>query len=338
MLLLPVAFVFRGVVAARKQLYSKGLLKSWRAPVPLLVVGNISVGGTGKTPLVLALIELFSAQGIRAGVVSRGYKSKNLTRPTMVEHDSSTQLVGDEPLMIARASGAPVCVFPDRKQAVETLLSSHPVDIVIADDGLQHYALQRDIEIAVVDGQRLQGNGYLLPAGPLREPVSRLESVDFVLYNSSPDESQVDLDTTRLSGTEYSFDLCIEEFESLDGSQQRSVDSFRQITCHAMAGIGNPRRFFSALSELEVIVVPHAFPDHYRPAASELQALNDKPLLMTEKDAIKCRELLKSPEENPGEFDHCWFAKTAIMLPAEFESAIVAKIRSLLNHRESNQS
>ena len=181
-LLRPLEFLFRSLAALRRLAYRAGLLRSYRAPLPVVVVGNITVGGTGKTPVVIALVEQLQAAGLRPGVVSRGYGAGQGSFPHRVGAGSRADECGDEPLLIHRRTGCPCVVDPDRPRALRALLESGPLDLVVCDDGLQHYALQRDLEIAVLDANSLVGNGFCLPAGPLREPVRRLQSVDFTLY------------------------------------------------------------------------------------------------------------------------------------------------------------
>lgn len=272
-LLAPFSLIFLIIVSLRRAAYRAGLLRSYRASVPVVVVGNLVAGGTGKTPLVLWLAGALGHKGWRPGIVSRGYKGANAA-PRLVSLQDEAAQVGDEALLLARKSGVPVCIGRWRAEAVQTLLKAHPeCDCIISDDGLQHYALQRDFEIAVEDG-RGYGNGFLLPAGPLRELPSR--AVDAVVYNGDTPREGVWPMRLRPAG-----------FYALH-APQTPVDSeaLRGKRLHAVAGIGHPQRFFDTLSGLGLQFAAHAFPDHhaYRPADLDFGGA----VLMTEKDAVKC--------------------------------------------------
>lgn len=278
-LLLPIAWLFCLLVALRRGLYRLGMLRSERLPVPVIVVGNISVGGTGKTPLVIALVELLRAQGWKPGVISRGYGGAANNWPQPVNADSDAYWIGDEPLLIAQRSGAPMVVGPDRIAAARQLLASHEVDIIISDDGLQHYRLQRDVEIAVVDGARRLGNGHCLPAGPLREPAGRLKQVDIVVVNGG-------------ASGELAMVLEPQPPRSLaDEQRTQPLTALRGQPVHAVAGIGNPQRFFRMLEAAGLEIIPHPFPDHHRYLAADIDFGDAAPVLMTEKDAVKCRTI-----------------------------------------------
>jgi len=256
-----------------------------RLPVPVIVVGNIAVGGTGKTPFVLWLVQRLRERGWRPGVISRGYGGHAPAYPLRVGPSTDAARAGDEPALIARRLGVPVAVAPDRVAAARLLLDAGEADILVADDGLQHYRLARDLEICVVDGSRGLGNGALLPAGPLRETPQRLQQVDLVVVNgggwSSPREPAVEMR------------LALGQAEALDGGGRRPLADFAGRRVHAAAGIGNPERFFTALRAAGIEVIPHPFPDHHRYRADELAFTPELPLLMTEKDAVKCRELAR---------------------------------------------
>jgi tetraacyldisaccharide 4'-kinase len=275
--LVPFSLVYVDVVRLRRFLYRKGLLKSTRLPVPVIIVGNITVGGTGKTPLVIWMVNYLRQQGYRPGVISRGYGGEAGEAPRMVNEHSRPQEVGDEPLLIWQKTSAPVAVCQNRCEAGRFLLEQAQCDILISDDGLQHYALQRDFEIAVVDGQRRFGNGYCLPAGPLREPIERLREVDWVIVNGQPEENY-----------EYAMQFRGDEAVNLKSFERRPLASFADQTCHALAGIGNPDRFFRFLQDQGLMIKEHAFPDHYAFTADDLLFADDMPVLMTEKDAVKC--------------------------------------------------
>jgi tetraacyldisaccharide 4'-kinase len=279
LLLLPLSWLFRLLVALRHLGYRAGVLPSHRLPVPVIVVGNITVGGTGKTPLVIWLVEHLRTLGHRPGLVSRGYGGQARNWPQQVRPDSDPAMVGDEAVLLAGHCRCPMAVGPDRVAAARALLEHHDVDILVSDDGLQHYALQRDLEIVVIDGVRRFGTGYCLPAGPLREPQSRLESADLVVANG-------------IGGRrEYAMRLKPALAWRLDDPRQRrELRDFAGTRVHAVAGIGHPERFFTALSGLGIQVIPHAFPDHHPFRAEDLLLTpDDHPILMTEKDAVKCR-------------------------------------------------
>jgi tetraacyldisaccharide 4'-kinase len=278
LLLWPLSLVFGALVAMRRLAYRISVFSVWHAPVPVIVVGNIVVGGSGKTPLTIWLADFLKAQGYRPGIVSRGYGG-HASLPQEVKPTDDAALVGDEPLLIARRSSCPVWIGKHRPSAVQGLLGAHPeCNVLVCDDGLQHYRLGRDIEIAVMDGCRCFGNGMLLPAGPLREPLSRMGNVDAVVTNGGKAAQGAFL--MRLTGGVFR--------NLLDGSRTASAADFAQLNLHAIAGIGNPRRFFDALEELGLKCETHPFPDHhpYRPA--ELQFEGAQAVLMTEKDAVKC--------------------------------------------------
>jgi len=278
--LFPVDLLLTLIVWLRRTAYRHGILSSWRAPVPVVVVGNITVGGTGKTPLVLWLVEYLKLQGRHPGIISRGYGG-HAQGVLAVTAASNVDEVGDEPLLMARREICPVWIGRDRPAAGRALLAAHPeCDILVSDDGLQHYALQRDFEIVVVDGQRLYGNASLLPVGPLREPLSRLDEVDAVVINGGDADPWSDEHDMVLRG---------EVFHRLNNHAETvSATDFSGKRLHAMAGIGNPARFFGQLRSLGLDVVEYAFPDHHRFEAVDLQIESADAILMTEKDAVKC--------------------------------------------------
>jgi len=264
--------------AMRRGFYAAGLLARVRLPVPVIVVGNITVGGTGKTPLVIALVQALRARGRKPGVIGRGYGG-SVQGVARVDAQSDPLVVGDEARLIFDATGVPVAVGRDRVAAGRALLASETVDLLIADDGLQHHRLQRDIEICVIDGERRFGNGRLLPAGPLREPVSRLDRVDFRVCNGG--EAQPGEIPMTLAG---------EQAVALDdGARSQPLRAFAGQRVHAVAGIGNPQRFFAQLRVAGIDVIEHPFGDHHAYVAKDLDFGDGLPILMTEKDAVKCR-------------------------------------------------
>jgi tetraacyldisaccharide 4'-kinase len=275
--LMPLGFLFRDVIRFRKFLYRLGVLKSYTLPVPVIVVGNITVGGTGKTPLIICLAEFLKESGYKPGIISRGYGGKAESWPQWVSAESDPKLIGDEALLIAKQTGCPVVVGPLRVEAAKALLKQADCDVILSDDGLQHYALNRTIEIAVIDGERRFGNGYCLPAGPLREPIERLQSVDLVIVNGQEAEEN-----------QFTMQLVGNTLINLVTGEQKSLDKFKGVECHAFAGIGNPERFFEALASAGLIFKSQSFPDHYQFQNHDIQYSDNKPVLMTEKDAVKC--------------------------------------------------
>ncbi len=304
----PLAALYGRVVRLRRALYQRGLLARVRLPVPVLVVGNLTVGGTGKTPLVITLVEALRARGFRPGVVSRGYGG-SATTPQLLEPGCEAQQVGDEPCLIRRHCGVPVAIGRERAVAGQLLVEAG-VDLVIADDGLQHYALARDLEICVIDGTRRFGNGRLLPAGPLREPLGRLAAVDYRVCNGGlarADEIPLRLVEDRA-------------YRLLAPGERMALAEFAGRHVHAVAGIGDPGRFFRSLRAQRFEVIEHAFPDHHAYRAADLDFGDDRPLLMTEKDAIKCRAFARP---------HWWAVPVRALLPEDFLDALAARLRAL---------
>lgn len=282
--LLPVSWLFCGLVLVRRWLYRLGLMRSSRLSVPVVVVGNLTVGGSGKTPLVLWLVDELRTHGWRPGIISRGYGgSEGGVRS--VAHDSDSSVVGDEPLLLARRSGVPVVVGRDRVAAGRALLAEHPeCNVIVSDDGLQHYRLQRAVELVVFDG-RGAGNHRMLPAGPLREPMWRLDSVTGIVWNSSTPPSSL----VSLIPPQFRMTLSGQYFYALsDPSRRCEVRDLMGKELHAVAGIGDPSRFFTQLAQLALEFEPHPFPDHHQYCLEDFAFARDGVLLMTEKDAVKC--------------------------------------------------
>ncbi len=279
-LLVPLAWLYGGVVALRRLAYRAGWLSSVASPVPVVVVGNVTVGGAGKTPLVAWLVQRLAQAGWKPGIVSRGYGRRAGGHPVLVAVDDTAEAVGDEPLLLARRTGVPVCIGADRVMAIAHLLHAADIDIIIADDGLQHYRMRRDLEFAVVDGARGLGNGRLLPAGPLREPAARLREVDRVFVNGGSDAG--------LGGpAACGFELRPERARSLVDAAERELAAFRGCTVWAVAGIGNPDRFYAMLAERGIEADPVPVSDHGVVSLEVLSARRAQPILMTEKDAVK---------------------------------------------------
>ena len=297
--------MFAGVVALRGKLLRLGVLRSYKVAAPVIVVGNVSVGGTGKTPLTIALVQQLRQAGWNPGVASRGYGRDNEAVPAWVEAGTTASAGGDEPVLIASRSGARVRVDRDRVAAARALIAAG-CDVVVCDDGLQHYRLQRDMEIEVLDGARRYGNGRLLPAGPLREPAARGQACDFRVVNGG-----------EPGFGEWPMHLRASSAMPMRGGRAQPLASFGGHRVHAVAGIGNPQRFFEMLRALGIGVVPHAFADHHRYVASDLSFGSELPVLMTEKDAVKCAS-----------FATDWHYSVAVdaELPAAFWAALLEKL------------
>ena len=275
-LLWPLSVVYCGWVTLRRNGYRAGLLRVHRFDVPVVIVGNLTVGGTGKTPLVIWIVQQLREHGFHPGVVSRGYGARTSPTPQTVTADSDPRVVGDEPVLIARRGQCPVVVHADRVAAAKRLIDAHRCDVVVADDGLQHYRLKRDIEVAVLDGERGFGNGFCLPAGPLREPAARLRACDFRVINGGGEGGlSMRLRLARMVAVR-------------DSRRDQPLAEFLGRKVHAVAGIGNPERFFSALEAAGLEIIRHPFPDHFRFAPVDLDFGDALTTIMTEKDAVKC--------------------------------------------------
>lgn len=312
-LLKPLEFFFRkGVIKRRHQLKSNEFLPS----VPTIVVGNITVGGTGKTPIVIALVKYLQQCGFVPGVVSRGYgrRSEDLQ---IVDSRSSADEVGDEPLLIYQEVRCPIAVFSNRVQASKTLIDLGGVDLIIADDGLQHYALGRHIEIAVVDGKRLFGNGHCLPVGPLREPVERLSEVTCVVVTNREQRKPLKPPLSLLQKPIFSAEIKPVSWRNVCSNESRPVDFFRKKTVHALAGIGQPQKFFNTLKKLGIHFIPHVFPDHYKYQKKDFDFLMtsdiDQVCLMTSKDAVKCQKF---------DLENSWYLDISLELSQKFYAAL----------------
>ena len=314
-LLLPLEAVFRRAAEWRRRRYQAGRLPIERLSVPVVVVGNLSVGGTGKTPLCLWLAEFLGRHGYRPGLISRGYGARTALEPLAVGREADPRVVGDEPLLLARRSGRPVMVGRDRAAAGRALLAASDCDLLIADDGLQHLALHRDLEIAVVDGVRGFGNGHCLPAGPLREPPERLRSVDLVVYSGMAPAGACAM---RLEG-EIAVNL-------RDPALRRPLAGFAGVPLFAVAGIGHPERFFDQLRSHGLAATARAFPDHHDYQPDDLAFAGAAPLLMTEKDAVKCMAFA-GPNH--------WYLPVAARLPETFGPRLLTLLKEKTHGQDS---
>jgi tetraacyldisaccharide 4'-kinase len=318
-LLQPLSWLYGAALAARRRAYASGWAASERAGKPVVIVGNLTVGGTGKTPLTIWLARELGAQGLRVGIVSRGYGRRG-SEPRAVQGTCDWREVGDEPLILARRTACPTVVAADRVAGARAL-AVRGVDVIVADDGLQHLRLARDCEIVVIDGARGFGNGRLLPAGPLREPLERLSRADALVVNGPPGHAS--LARALPAGSTLGMSLVMEEAVRLDaGAPPRALSSFRGQRVHAVAGIGNPQRFFGQLCAQGLEVLAHAFPDHHPLRAPELDFGDRLPVLMTEKDAVKCTAFADP---------RLWYVPVAAQLTAgdarELLTRVLARIR-----------
>jgi tetraacyldisaccharide 4'-kinase len=306
--LAPLGWIYAGMMRLRRGAYRAGVLPSTRLAVPVIIAGNLAVGGTGKTPLVVWLAGFLASRGWRPGIVCRGHGGNASHWPQQVRPDSDAVVVGDEAVLLARRTGCPVVAAgPRRVQAAREVIDRAGCDLVISDDGLQHLALARDVEILVVDGVRRHGNGRCLPAGPLREPRSRMETVDMVVSNG--DARRGEFPMTIVPGPLVNL---------LRAENRRTLQSLAGQRVHAVCGIGNPQRFFRLLEDRGLIVDAHAFDDHHRFTASDLDFLDDAPVVMTEKDAVKCQRFAAP---------HHWY----LPITAELPDAFCARLERLLD-------
>jgi len=351
MLLVPLSWLFCMVGILRRKAYQAHLLKVTRLPVPVIIVGNISVGGTGKTPLVVWLVDFLKQAGYKPAIISRGYGGAAQKWPQRVLPDSDAASVGDEAVLLARRCDCPMAVAPNRVAAARMVLENNGCDIIVCDDGLQHYALARDIEIAVIDGVRRFGNGYCLPAGPLREPPDRLDGVDFVVVNGEATgtinqaavlaepfayalpcahrtwASAVQGCTSAARGrrpkaacpTQFSMRLHPGALRQVNGDNKIcDLDVFHGQVVHAVAGIGHPARFFQYLKGSGIEIIEHAFPDHHPFTAQDIQFGDDASVIMTEKDAVKCRDFAR---------ENHWYMPVDAQLDSEFGERLLKQLK-----------
>lgn len=310
LLLWPLGLIFCALVWVRRRCYRLGILQQHELAAPVIIIGNITVGGTGKTPLVIWMAQYLQRNGYSPGVIVRGYRGTSRQWPQLVTKDSDAEQVGDEAVLLAWRCTCPVAAGPDRVAAARMLIENNGCNVIISDDGLQHYALPRAIEIAVVDGIRRQGNGFCLPAGPLREPVRRLQAVDICITNGLPQKN------------EHSMTVRPERIYRL--MEPDAGKDFIYKRAHAVAGIGNPTRFFSQLETLGIDPIKHVFPDHHQFSKNELVFNDEEPVIMTEKDAVKCRS---------------WAGNQLWVLPiaVEPDETFAAKILALLQEKKLGQ-
>ena len=313
-LLLPLSWLYGRAVALRSALYRRGTLVSKPAPAPVVVVGNVTAGGTGKTPVVVWLVEALRARGLSPGIVSRGYGGSKPGTSMRVDYDSDASIAGDEPVLLARRAGCPVAIDSNRPRAARMLVDDG-ADVIVTDDGLQHLRLKRDVEICVIDGARGLGNGRLLPSGPLREPIGRLDTVDAILINGPGYERD----------GAVRFKLVATEACAVNGAERRKLTEFANTTVHAVAAIGNPQRFFDMLRDFGIQVIQHPFKDHAALSRRDLDFRDDFPVLMTEKDAVKL------PVTVP---DGLWYVPVDVQMAETVETSLLDDIVSRINRCE----
>lgn len=326
-LLFPFSILFYGLVLSRRACFRSGIFKSYRLNAYVVVVGNLSVGGTGKTPFTLALCSELKAAKLPFGIVSRGYGGSAPSYPLEVALSTSPAVCGDEPYMIKQAvPEAPVFVGPDRVAATKALLNLYDVRVIVCDDGLQHYRLKRDAEFVVVDGQRRWGNGMMLPAGPLREPPSRAKNSITVVNTATPEAfAEIVRSWNKGSRPKQLYPLMLEpvDFVNLRTGEVRSVSSFvnslGKNPILAVAGIGNPERYFATLRQLGLSIECQAFPDHHAFTSSDFKSVGNKLLLMTEKDAVKCKAFAS---------DFMWYLRVASLLDKSLVAHLLEDIKS----------
>jgi tetraacyldisaccharide 4'-kinase len=313
--LLPFSWLYRAVSAARRAMYASRLLSVYRAPVPVIVVGNITVGGTGKTPLVIWIARKLEEYGFKPGIVARGYRGAARSWPQQVRADSDAVAVGDEALVLARRTGLPVAVGPQRSADIAALLKHAGVDIIVCDDGLQHYALARDLEIAVLDGVRRYGNGACLPAGPLREPAARLATVDLLVTNGLAARGEFAMRYVASAAHRV-------------GQSQISVPlaDFVGREVHAVAAIGNPDSFFELLKRNGLRIKQHVFADHHLFTRDDLAFGDELAVIMTEKDAVKCEHFADA---------RLWYVPIDVELPDVFERRFKTLLQEVCDGQEA---
>ncbi len=303
----PLEWLWRGVAGWRRR-------QQRRAPidgVPVIVVGNITVGGTGKTPVVIALVEHLQQLGFRPGIVSRGYGGAQAAEPRLVKTDTPADLAGDEATLMARRTGLPVAVCRRRRLAAQRLIEEFQCDVIVSDDGLQHYDLPRMLEMVLIDGRRGLGNGHCLPVGPLRETPERLRTVDHVLVNGNDDGTEL-----PVAVASSRFDVVPVKFVNLADQREIPVTQWQSTgPVHALAGIGNPDRFFTSLRDLGIEFSPHAYPDHHLFSAADVHFADAEAVIMTEKDAVKCGDFATSKH---------WYLQIGCQLPESLLLAVAA--------------
>jgi len=313
--LIPLSWLFILVASLRRRLYQRGVLTQTRFKIPVIIIGNLSLGGSGKTPLVIYIAQMLQRRGLRVGIISRGYKGSH-QQPTLVNTQSDPVHVGDEPYMIYQHVQCPIVVGKDRVAALQYLLENNTVDVVLSDDGLQHYALARAIEIVVMpfvgvgrsEGTVVPGNTYCLPAGPLREPLSRLKTVDLIVYNAAQ------IPEPRLDKPAYCMQYMPDFlYHAMDLGKKQPLVFFKGLKVHAVAGLGNPSGFFTMLQAAGLDIIPHPYPDHHAYKASDILFGDSLPIILTEKDFVKCTGFVQ---------DQHWVLPIHVCISEAFDKAL----------------
>ena len=304
---LPLSVIFFLISLIRKYLYRFNFLKSFKLDVPVVIVGNITLGGTGKTPLIIHLAKELKKNGYYPGIISRGYGSKAIGT-IEVNQKSNIGEVGDEPILIQKHTHMPVFVSKDRVMAAKALIKKYKkIDVILSDDGIQHYRLKRDVEVLVIDGSRRFGNEYLLPAGPLREPIHKLNDVDAIVCNH---KKVIDGSYLMIYKSKF--------LVNLKTKQKIPLNKVRLSNIHAVAGIGNPDRFFNDLKSLGLAFDSSAYQDHYRFTKKDFKTLSGKNIIMTEKDAVKCEKFAQ---------DNFWYLPVDVDIDPKFTNVILKKLK-----------
>ena len=307
LLLFPLSAIFFLIFFIRKYLYQFNFLKSFKLNVPVIVIGNITLGGTGKTPLIIHLAKELKKNGYHPGIISRGYGARSISA-TEVNQKSDIDEVGDEPILIQKHTHMPVFVSKDRVMAATVLIKKHKkIDVILSDDGIQHYRLMRDVEVLVIDGTRGFGNGYLLPAGPLRELKHKLNDVDAIVCNHK-----------KVIDGSYLMKYKSKFLVNLKTKQKIPLSKVRLSNIHAIAGIGNPDRFFNDLKSLGLVFNSSAYQDHYRFTRKDFKTMGGKNIIMTEKDAVKCEKFAQ---------DNFWYLPVDVDINSKFTNVILKKLK-----------
>lgn len=313
LIFLPFTWIYRALIFCRYWAYEKNIFKRYHVSVPVIIVGNITMGGSGKTPIIIAIANLLQKEGIQIGIISRGYKSKAPYYPYDIQVTSHADECGDEPLLLKRRLNCPIIIDPKRFRAAEFLLLNYPeIQIILSDDGLQHYALKREIEIAVISQNFYQTTQRLFPAGYLREPLSRLKKIDIIL------QCHERLNHTNPSDLEnkiFPFIISPQVWVNLKTGEQKGINEFENKLCDAICAIAKPERFFETLKKLKINFNSHAFPDHYSFKENDLNFPSI--ILMTEKDAVKCLDFAK---------DNMWYLKIDVDFESQFKEFILNKL------------
>jgi len=289
-----------------------------KLPCPVIIVGNITVGGTGKTPLTIYLVKLLEKAGYKPAIITRGYGGSAAQWPQTVTANSDPNLVGDEAVLMATRTDVPVYAGANRLASIQQLLKETDCDVIISDDGMQHYKLPRDIQIAVIDATRMLGNGYCLPAGPLREPESRLDNCDFIVLNGG-------LKTNNKSG--LSMKLFGDVLVNLKTAKEIPLSKLCDHSVNAITGIGNPQRFYKTLEQGGLRLHQYSFPDHHQFTTADFQVNNDLDFVMTEKDAVKCKSFAT---------DKFWYLPVSATLDNKFDSGLLEKLKDVVNTKENH--